>query len=39
MTISAFALAAEQMLGVRVDIVTEGGLRSGHPIRDEAVPL
>jgi uncharacterized protein len=39
MAISAFALAAEELLGMPVDIVTEGGLRADHRIRLEAVPL
>jgi predicted nucleotidyltransferase len=39
MTISAFALDLERLLGVKVDIVTEGGLRPDHPIRREAVAL
>jgi len=39
MTISSLALAAEDLLGLPVDIVTEGGLRPDHRIRLEAVPL
>ncbi|CAN5616296.1 nucleotidyltransferase [soil metagenome] len=39
MTLSSFALEAESLLGVRVDVVTEGGLRADHPIRREAVSL
>lgn len=39
MKLSAFALEAEALLGVKVDIVTDGGLRQDHPIRNEAVPL
>ena len=39
MTISAFALEVEALLGEKVDVVSEGGLRADHPIRLEAVPL
>ena len=39
MTVSAFALEVESLLGVKVDVVSEGGLRPDHPIRREAVPL
>lgn len=39
MAVTAFALAAEDLLGVEVDVVTEGGLRPDHPIRDAAVAL
>lgn len=39
MTISSFALDVERLLGVKVDIVTEGGLRADHPIRHEAIAL
>ncbi|WP_156253636.1 helix-turn-helix domain-containing protein [Pseudactinotalea terrae] len=39
MTIAAFALEAEELLGVKVDIVTEGGLRTDHPILRDAVAL
>lgn len=39
MTLSAFALEAERLLGMKVDLVTEGGLRADHPIRREAVAL
>lgn len=39
MTVSTFALEVEDLLGVRVDVVAEGGLRSGHVIRRAAVAL
>ena len=39
MKISAFALDVERLLGVKVDILTEGGLRADHPIRREAVAV
>ena len=39
MTLSAFALDVERLLGVRINVVTEGGLHPDHPIRREAVPL
>ena len=39
LSISAFALEAEALLGLRVDVVTEGRLRANHPIHHEAVPL
>lgn len=39
MKISAFAQDVEALLGVPVDVVTDGGLRPDHPIRLEAVPL
>lgn len=39
MAVSAFALDAERLLGLPVDVVTEGGLRVDHPIRRRAVPL
>ncbi|WP_246220142.1 nucleotidyltransferase family protein [Phytoactinopolyspora halotolerans] len=35
-----FARAVEALLGVRVDVVSEGGLGDGHArIRHEAVPV
>lgn len=37
LAIAEFALAAEQMLGVPVDVVTDGGLPADHPIRRSAV--
>lgn len=39
MALSRFALDAEDLLGVPVDVVTEGALRADHPIRSDAVPL
>lgn len=39
MALSAFALEVEDVLGVAVDVVSEGGLREDHPIRREAVAL
>lgn len=39
MTIAAFALELEGLLGVKVDIVTEGALGVDHPIRREAVAV
>ncbi|WP_370287768.1 helix-turn-helix domain-containing protein [Nocardioides sp.] len=38
-SVAAFALAAEDLLGVPVDVVTEGALRPDHPIRLEALAL
>lgn len=38
LTIAEFAFAAEQLLGVPVDVVTDGGLPANHPIRRTAVP-
>lgn len=32
LTIPEFAFAAEQLLGVPVDVVTDGGLPADHPI-------
>lgn len=37
LTIAEFTIAAEQLLGVPVDVVTDGGLPEGHPIRQSAV--
>lgn len=37
LTIAEFALAAEQLLGVAVDVVTDGGLPADHPILRSAV--
>lgn len=37
LTIAEFASAAEQLLGVPVDVVTDGGLPADHPIRQSAV--
>ncbi|WP_226530996.1 helix-turn-helix domain-containing protein [Microbacterium paraoxydans] len=37
LTIAEFTLAAEQLLGVPVDVVTDGGLPAGHPILRSAV--
>ena len=37
LTIAEFALAAEQLLGVPVDVVTDGGLPADHPIFQSAV--
>ncbi|QAY59241.1 XRE family transcriptional regulator [Microbacterium protaetiae] len=37
LAIAEFALAAEQMLGVPVDVVTDGGLPADHPILRSAV--
>ncbi len=39
MAVSTFALAAQDLLGLPVDLVTDGGLRADHPIRREAVRL
>ena len=39
LTISAFANAAEQLLGVDVDVVTDGGLGADHEIVRTAVPI
>lgn len=38
LTIAEFGLAAERLLGVRVDVVTDGGLASDHEILRTAVP-
>lgn len=35
--IAEFAIAAEKLLGVPVDVVTDGGLPEGHPILRSAV--
>ncbi len=37
LTIAEFTLAAEQLLGVPVDVVTDGGLPPDHPILRSAV--
>lgn len=37
LTIAEFALAAERLLGVPVDVVTDGGLPADHPILQSAV--
>ncbi|HET8926349.1 MAG TPA: helix-turn-helix domain-containing protein [Microbacterium sp.] len=37
LTIAEFAIAAEQLLGVPVDVVTDGGLPADHPILRTAV--
>ncbi len=37
LTIAEFTLAAEQLLGVPVDVVTDGGLPADHPILRSAV--
>lgn len=37
LTIAEFAFAAEQLLGVAVDVVTDGGLPADHPILRSAV--
>ncbi|HWV49899.1 MAG TPA: helix-turn-helix domain-containing protein [Microbacterium sp.] len=37
LTIAEFAFAAEQLLGVPVDVVTDGGLPADHPILRSAV--
>jgi predicted nucleotidyltransferase len=39
LTIAAFAREAEDLLGARVDVVSEGGLRPGHRILATAVAL
>lgn len=39
LTLAAFARRAEELLGVRVDVVSEGGLRPDHTIRATAVAL
>lgn len=39
LSIAAFALEAEQILGMHVDVVTEGAIRADHPILAEAVAL
>lgn len=38
LTIAEFGLAAERLLGVRVDVVTDGGLAPDHEILRTAVP-
>jgi Predicted nucleotidyltransferases len=37
LAIAEFTIAAEQLLGVPVDVVTDGGLPEDHPIRQSAV--
>lgn len=37
LAIAEFASAAEQLLGVRVDVITDGGLPADHPIIRSAV--
>ncbi|MFT3797560.1 helix-turn-helix domain-containing protein [Microbacterium sp.] len=37
LTIAEFSLAAERLLGVPVDVVTDGGLPAEHPILQSAV--
>ena len=37
LTIAEFTIAAEQLLGVPIDVVTDGGLPNGHPILRSAV--
>lgn len=37
LTLAEFASAAEKMLGVPVDVVTDGELPADHPIRRSAV--
>ena len=39
LTVAAFAGAAENLLGVKVDVVTDGGLDADHEIRRTAVPV
>lgn len=39
LTIAAFAAAASELLGVEVDVVTDGGLRADHEILATAVAL
>lgn len=39
LTVSAFAAAAGELLGVEVDVVTDGGLRAGHEILTSAIPV
>lgn len=38
LTLGAFAESASALLGVEVDVVTDGGLRPDHEIRTSAVP-
>lgn len=37
LAIAEFTIAAEELLGVPVDVVTDGGLPMDHPIRQSAV--
>ena len=39
LTVAAFANAAERLLGVEVDVVTDGGLSADHEIVRTAVPV
>ena len=39
LTIAAFAEAASELLGVEVDVVTDGGLAKGHEVLTTAVPV
>ena len=39
LTMAAFAEAASRLLGVEVDVVSDGGLREGHEILETAVPV
>jgi len=39
LTVAAFADAARELLGVEVDVVTDGGLRPGHQILMTAVAV
>ncbi|AOY70436.1 repressor protein [Arthrobacter sp. ZXY-2] len=39
MTIAAFAAAASELLGVEVDVVTDGGLRPDHEILTTAIAV
>jgi len=37
LTIAEFAIAAEELLGIPVDVVTDGGLAADHPILRSAI--
>lgn len=39
LTIAAFAAAASELLGVEVDVVTDGGLRPDHEILTTAIAV
>lgn len=39
LTVAAFAAAASELLGVEVDVVTDGGLQAGHEILTTAVAV
>ncbi|EMQ99613.1 Nucleotidyltransferase domain protein [Paeniglutamicibacter gangotriensis Lz1y] len=39
LTIAAFAADASDLLGVEVDVVTDGGLSAGHEILATALPV